>query len=291
MQCNKLEQLQQLAQKYDSKLQPLFSIGREGLLSSKKTIGYVEKFGFCEQDIAELLKLAEDMEIYDFDYSDTEEDEGLEFFGVVHAWYALSELKAPEAKELFVKLIEQTNDEYHDDWILSAFRHLIKPYASEIYPYLIECIMTEQQDRWVRAEYLEVLKDMVKAGQLKLEELEKVIEFILKNSQDPIVNALTIGTCVDLKLTHFHELIVQCFKKRIVDIDHMGDLEDVEIAMGLRKKRETERELTEMQKIFSGFRETIERALPFINYEPKIGRNDFCPCGSGKKYKKCCLNK
>lgn len=23
----------------------------------------------------------------------------------------------------------------------------------------------------------------------------------------------------------------------------------------------------------------------------RIGRNDFCPCGSGKKYKKCCINK
>jgi len=24
---------------------------------------------------------------------------------------------------------------------------------------------------------------------------------------------------------------------------------------------------------------------------PKIGRNEKCPCGSGKKYKKCCLNR
>lgn len=24
------------------------------------------------------------------------------------------------------------------------------------------------------------------------------------------------------------------------------------------------------------------------NEEPKVGRNDPCPCGSGKKYKKCC---
>lgn len=24
--------------------------------------------------------------------------------------------------------------------------------------------------------------------------------------------------------------------------------------------------------------------------EYKIGRNDSCPCGSGKKYKNCCLN-
>ena len=25
--------------------------------------------------------------------------------------------------------------------------------------------------------------------------------------------------------------------------------------------------------------------------EPKVGRNEPCPCGSGLKYKKCCLNK
>ncbi len=26
---------------------------------------------------------------------------------------------------------------------------------------------------------------------------------------------------------------------------------------------------------------------PFRRDEPKVGRNDPCPCGSGKKYKKC----
>ncbi len=26
---------------------------------------------------------------------------------------------------------------------------------------------------------------------------------------------------------------------------------------------------------------------PFVREEPKIGRNDPCPCGSGKKYKRC----
>ena len=28
-----------------------------------------------------------------------------------------------------------------------------------------------------------------------------------------------------------------------------------------------------------------------VRTEPKIGRNEPCPCGSGKKYKNCCLNK
>ena len=31
--------------------------------------------------------------------------------------------------------------------------------------------------------------------------------------------------------------------------------------------------------------------IPIRNETPKIGRNDPCPCGSGKKYKKCHLNK
>lgn len=30
---------------------------------------------------------------------------------------------------------------------------------------------------------------------------------------------------------------------------------------------------------------------PIVRSGPKIGRNDPCPCGSGKKYKKCCLEK
>jgi preprotein translocase subunit SecA len=27
---------------------------------------------------------------------------------------------------------------------------------------------------------------------------------------------------------------------------------------------------------------------PVQREEPKVGRNDPCPCGSGKKYKRCC---
>ena len=34
-----------------------------------------------------------------------------------------------------------------------------------------------------------------------------------------------------------------------------------------------------------------DEAAPYVRAAPKIGRNDPCPCGSGKKYKKCCLLK
>jgi len=36
----------------------------------------------------------------------------------------------------------------------------------------------------------------------------------------------------------------------------------------------------------TGFEKT--KALPVKSGQPKVGRNDLCPCGSGKKYKKCC---
>jgi hypothetical protein len=31
--------------------------------------------------------------------------------------------------------------------------------------------------------------------------------------------------------------------------------------------------------------------MPLVLDQPKVGRNDPCPCGSGKKYKKCCMQK
>ena len=57
------------------------------------------------------------------------------------------------------------------------------------------------------------------------------------------------------------------------------------------------------QEIFEKFEKPNLRPLPDKPFDfnatngidmktrKKIGRNDPCPCGSGKKYKKCCLGK
>ena len=34
--------------------------------------------------------------------------------------------------------------------------------------------------------------------------------------------------------------------------------------------------------------EAGQKGVPFVREAPKVGRNDPCPCGSGKKYKHCC---
>jgi preprotein translocase subunit SecA len=39
---------------------------------------------------------------------------------------------------------------------------------------------------------------------------------------------------------------------------------------------------------YSGGEGSAPATKPYKREQPKVGRNDPCPCGSGKKYKKCC---
>lgn len=55
------------------------------------------------------------------------------------------------------------------------------------------------------------------------------------------------------------------------------------------KKKQTPRSRNTLTA--GDFHLPINKPAPFRRSERKIGRNEPCPCGSGKKYKKCCLNK
>lgn len=44
-------------------------------------------------------------------------------------------------------------------------------------------------------------------------------------------------------------------------------------------------EISEMTKHFP----LVQRVEQYFRDKPKVGRNETCPCGSGNKYKKCCM--
>jgi hypothetical protein len=48
-------------------------------------------------------------------------------------------------------------------------------------------------------------------------------------------------------------------------------------------------ELLEDEDLFDD--ENLHLPEPYVREAPKIGRNDPCPCGSGRKYKRCCLGR
>ena len=58
-------------------------------------------------------------------------------------------------------------------------------------------------------------------------------------------------------------------------------MDDLEEAFQRRKRRELE----QARMAGAGDRQPVQRV---VRSGAKIGRNDPCPCGSGKKYKKCC---
>lgn len=85
----------------------------------------------------------------------------------------------------------------------------------------------------------------------------------------------------------------EMFDQMITDIK----LDVVKLLMHLTKKEHVTRqskvkitseglEGLKVQTINSN--QVAEKPAPIVNNEPKVGRNDPCPCGSGKKYKNCC---
>jgi hypothetical protein len=59
---------------------------------------------------------------------------------------------------------------------------------------------------------------------------------------------------------------------------------------------EEQKQAIELQQKFdllnnSRFSKTVAYEYPYLPSIGKIGRNDSCPCGSGKKYKRCCMRK
>jgi preprotein translocase subunit SecA len=75
------------------------------------------------------------------------------------------------------------------------------------------------------------------------------------------------------------------------DMIHRVKSEVVGILFRVQIRRETELEpLPEprQQKLIFSHGKGDESREPVRRKDAKVGRNDLCPCGSGKKYKKCC---
>lgn len=120
-------------------------------------------------------------------------------------------------------------------------------------------------------------------------EVREVIEFLKKKKVEfakeaTITMIMYIMNIVQIDVNDFMELIKIDFK----DIDEAKEY--LRLVMNLHNNIPhyslygySPNELLEMQLENSSVKEERKKS--------KIGRNDPCPCGSGKKYKNCCLNK
>ena len=112
-----------------------------------------------------------------------------------------------------------------------------------------------------------------------MDELKDGIGLRAYGQQDPVVKYRIEG--------------MDMFDEMVLDIKH----DVVKILMNLRKQEEIKREeaakitgaaLQAINSLDNGEQIKTEVNKTVVNEGTKVGRNDPCPCGSGKKYKNCC---
>lgn len=87
-----------------------------------------------------------------------------------------------------------------------------------------------------------------------------------------------------------HNNIFERYENAVKNWFYYREIYDEEyIRAEARRQKKYEEE--ERKRLLKRSRTFHNSATPFVRKEPKVGRNEPCPCGSGKKFKKCCLNK
>jgi Protein of unknown function (DUF1186)/SEC-C motif len=142
-----------------------------------------------------------------------------------------------------------------------------------------------------------------------INEYANLLSFFLEKKNDSsIIDTLIVADfisfLVEANAEEHYSLIEKMYEAKLVSIMSIGTFKEV-IDF---KQNYTQKDPDEIDTIYEIYDELFdwsfnndddtiddyyddadyEKILP-VRTEPKIGRNDECPCGSGKKYKKCCL--
>lgn len=132
--------------------------------------------------------------------------------------------------------------------------------------------MINNAEKWVM---LETVDQAWKQHMLNLDHLKEGINLRSWGQKSPLIEYKKEAFAM------FEEMMHQIRWEIVHHIFHLN-LERFD-AQALEEKRENElKEINLVGSSSSPSQGQIQRD------EPKIGRNDLCPCGSGKKYKRCC---
>ena len=74
-------------------------------------------------------------------------------------------------------------------------------------------------------------------------------------------------------------------KKRFIDIAKRMEKDGVDFKSIRQMKKWMKQHEAELRAEQGG---QVAKVETVVHEGPRVGRNDLCPCGSGKKYKKCC---
>ena len=247
--------------------------------------------GFTEAHIPELIKMAEDENLL-WAMSDTPE-----VWAPIHAWRTLGQLKAETAVPTLVKRLRLADE--NDDWAGEDIPSALAMIGPKAIPAVEAFINNKKNGISAKLAASELFIKLFERDPAYKQELKVAITRCLEKfrDNDPELNAVLISHAIDFKATEMLPLIQDAFEADRVDLMVSGDFEDVEIHMGIRKERSSpppdlfqNSPSAKLRKAAAAIAQ-LSGGASSDKKKKKTGRNDPCPCGSGKKYKKCCLGK
>ncbi len=164
-------------------------------------------------------------------------------------------------------------------------------------------VESPQADPWARVAALECLSWLAAGGDIPMEEARTYLGQSFETLQPREADPIWFGWQNCVALLGFSDLepqVVRAFRQGLVDKEVLA-FEDFKADLIANRGATDRRALMEERGLkpiddalealaaFDGEEEEAEPETPAANPNRAIGRNDPCPCGSGKKYKKCCL--
>ena len=236
----------------------------------------------------------------------------------IYAMYLLAQFRETRAYPLLVQIFSTPGELPMDlagDVVTEDLGRILASVSDGDMGGMTSLVENEQANEYVRSAAMEGLVTLVVCGQRTREEVMAYFSSLfhkLDRRPGQPWNGL-MSACADLCPEEVVEEIRQAYEDGLVDPGYIG-WKDIERSLALGKEAVVESLKDHLQMItevgeemgwWACFREDSSNtgprkaplSLPLSNLSlpeptrrvlPKVGRNKPCPCGSGKKFKKCC---
>ena len=251
--------------------------------------------GLERAHIPELIRMATDAEL------NGEPTDSPIAYAPIHAWRALGQLRAEEAIVPLLGLLRRI-DEDQDDWVGEDLPEMLAEIGPAAIPAVTEYLADASHGEWARVAATSALESIVKLHPDSRTDCVARLSAQLArfDEQSQELNASLVLSLVKTRAVEALAEIERAFASGRVDESVNGDWEDAQIELGLKTTREHPAKPNRLTKWREEYlaQMAMNDAIDEVNgYDgpgepyvapPKVGRNDQCPCGSGKKFKKCC---
>jgi hypothetical protein len=262
-----------------------------------------------DEIIPALLKILEDV------IEDPESFVDSHRFDHIYAMFLLAQFRETRAYPLLVKIFSVPGEFAFDlvgDTVTEDLGQLLASVSGGDISGMTALVENEDANEYVRAAGLTGLLTLCACGTLSRDEVMKYFKSLfqkLRRTPDGVWSWVA-NSCADLCPEEVMQELRKAYEEDLPDPGVIGwdDVEDAlamgkEVAMArLRSSYTLVSDVHEEMSVWACFSENQQSPVkddlllpaeyevvdPIYRTEPKVGRNDPCPCGSGKKYKKCC---